>query len=148
METGAPGGKRLEIGAGLGGLEVLDAAAEEALLGEFLGEDDLGGNEDGRLAGLVGDGDLDEGLGVIPLAALETQAALGHVLALDDVIAAPGMADAGRVGDLDAGMLAAIGAWRGGLFASRRSHGEDGSLRLCRKLASRLRAKGVNSGWR
>ncbi len=126
----------------------MDAAAVEALLGEFLGEDDLGGNEDGRLAGLVGDGDLDEGLGVIPLAALETQAALGHVLALDDVIAAPGMADAGRVGDLDAGMLAAIGARRGGLFVSRRRLGEDGGLRLCRKLASRLRAKWVNSGWR
>ena len=126
----------------------MDAAAEEALLGEFLGEDDLGGNENGGLAGLVGDGDFDEGLGVIPLAALETQAALGHVLALDDVIAAPGMADAGRVGDLDAGMLAAIGTRRGRLFVSRRRLGEDGSLRLCWKLASRLRAKGINSGWR
>ncbi len=127
----------------------MDAATEEALLGEFLGEDDLRGNENGGLvAGLVGDGDLDEGLGVIPLAALETQAALGHVLALDDVIATPGMADAGRVGDLDAGMFAAIGARRGGLFASRRRLGEDGGLRLCWKLASRLRAKGVNSGWR
>ena len=126
----------------------MDAAAEEALLGEFLGEDDLGGNENGGLAGLVGDGDFDEGLGVIPLAALETQAALGHVLALDDVIAAPGMADAGGVGNLDAGMFAAIGARRGGLFVSRRRLREDGGLRLCWKLASRLRAKGVNSGWR
>jgi len=126
----------------------LDAATEEALLGEFLGEDDLGGNENGGLAGLVGDCDFDEGLGVIPLAALETQAALGHVLALDDVIATPGMADADRVGDFDARMLAAIGARRSGLFVSRRSHREDGGLRLCWRLASRLRAKGINSGWR
>jgi len=108
----------------------LDAAAEEALLGEFFGEDDLGGNENGGLTGLVGDGDFDESPGVIPLAALEAQAALGHVLALDDVVAALGMADAGGVGDFDARMLAAIGARRGrrggGFFAGGRRHGEDG----------------------
>ncbi len=143
LETGVPGRKRLEIGAGLGGPEVLDAAAEEALLGEFLGEDDLGGNENGGLAGLVGDGDLDEGLGVIPLAALETQAALGHVLALDDVIAALGMADAGGVGNLDAGMLAAIGMRRGRLFASRRRLGDLVRTAACGSAGSSLRGSGL-----
>src|SRR5437899_2237209 len=68
-EISVPG--RLEGVAGLGGFEVLDAAAEEALLGEFLDEDDLGGNENGGLAGLVGDGDIDEGLRIIFCAALE-----------------------------------------------------------------------------
>jgi len=92
----------------------LDAAAEEALLGEFFGEDDLGGDEDGGLAWLVRDGDFDERLGVVALAALETQAALGHVLALDDVIGAPGNANTGGVVDFDARVLAAIAARRGG----------------------------------
>jgi hypothetical protein len=113
-------GVRLEGVAELGGGEVLDAAAEEALLGEFFGEDDLGGNENGRLAGLVGDGDFDESLSVVALAALETKAALGHVLALDDVIGTPREADTGGVGDFDAGVLAAIDAWRGGFFGGRR----------------------------
>jgi hypothetical protein len=36
----------------------LDAAAEEALLGEVFDEDDLGGDEDGGLAGVVRDGDF------------------------------------------------------------------------------------------
>src|SRR5882762_7663394 len=49
----------LGIGAGVGACQVLDAAAVEALLGEFFGEDDLGGNENGGLTGLVGDGDFD-----------------------------------------------------------------------------------------
>ena len=92
----------------------MDAAAEEALLGEFFGEDDLGGDEDGGLAWLVRDGDFDERLGVVALAALETQAALGHVLALDDVIGAPGNANTGGVVDFDARVLAAIAARRGG----------------------------------
>ena len=91
----------------------MDAVAEEALLGEFFGEDDLGGDEDGGLAGLIGDGDVDEGLRIIFCAALEAQAAFGHVFALHHVVAAFGMADAGGVADLDARMLAAIGASRG-----------------------------------
>ncbi len=92
----------------------MDAVAEEALLGELFGEDDLGGDEDGGLAGLIGDGDVDEGLGVIAFGALEAETALGHVLAGDDVFAALGMAYAGGVADFDARMLAAIGARRGG----------------------------------
>ena len=140
-EISVPG--RLEGVAGLGGFEVLDAVAEEALLGEFFGEDDLGGDEDGGLAGLIGDGDIDEGLRIIFRAAFEAQAAFGHVLALDDVVAALGMADTGRVGDFDARMLAAIGARRGGLVGSGRRHGEDGRARL----TSRLGASGVSIGW-
>src|SRR2546428_11316986 len=66
-EISVPG--RLEGVAGLGGFEVLDAAAEEALLGEFFGEDDLGGDEDGGLALMVGDGNFDEGLRIIFCAA-------------------------------------------------------------------------------
>jgi hypothetical protein len=119
----------------------LDAAAEEALLGEFLDEDDLGGDEDGGLAGLVGHGDFDEGLGVIVLAALEAQAALGHVLADDDVVSALLIANAGGVFDFDARVLAAIGARRGGLFLNRRRHGEDGRSRL----PDRVGAGGVSS---
>ena len=122
----------------------MDAAAEEGLFGELLDEDDLGGDENGGLAGLVGNGDFDEGLYIILLAALETEAALGHVLALDDVIAAPGMADAGGVADLDAGVFAAIGARRGGFFVNRRRHGEDGRSRI----PLRLRASKINGGWR
>jgi len=123
----------------------LDAAAVEALLGEFFGEDDLGGDEDGGLAGLVRDGDFDEGPGVILLAALEAQAALGHVLALDDVIAAPGNADAGGVSDFDARVLAAIGARHGrrggGLFSGGTRHGEDDGLRLALSVSSKLAAR-------
>jgi len=115
----------------------LDAVAEEALLGEFFGEDDLGGDEDGGLAGLIGGGEVDEGLGVIAFGALEAQTALGHVLAGDDVFAALGMAYAGGVADFDARMLAAIGARRGGSILRSgsgwvwgwRRQGEDGGLR-------------------
>ncbi len=92
----------------------MDAVAEQALLGEFFGEDDLGGDEDGGLAWLIGDGDFDERLRIIFCAAFESQAALGHVLAGDDVVAALGVADAGGVADFDSRMLAAIGAKRGG----------------------------------
>src|SRR5207245_11454226 len=115
--------KGLEMVAGLGGsAEVLDAAAVEALLGEFFGENDLGRDENGGLAGLVGDGDFDERLRVVALAALETQAALGHVFALDDVVGAPGKANAGGVGDFDARMFAAVGA-RGGRGGGGRRQG-------------------------
>ena len=122
----------------------MDAAAEEALLGELFGEDDLGGDENGGLARLVRDSNFDKRLGVIPLAALETQPALGHVLALDDVIGAPGKANAGGVVDFDAGMLAAIGARRGGFFAGERRRC-DSSLRfalgITAKLHRRIRGK-------
>ena len=113
----------------------MDAVAEKALLGKRFGEDDLGGDEDGGLAGLVRDGNFDERLRIIFCATLEAQAALGHVLTLDDVVAAFGMADASGVADFDARVLAAIGARRGcgwlrsggGLVWRRRRHGEDGS---------------------
>src|SRR5216684_6410806 len=127
-EIGVPGG--LEIVAGPGGFDVLDAAAEEALLGEFFDEDDLGGDENGGLAGNVGNGDFDEGLHIVLLAALEAHAAFGHVLAGDDVIAALGMADAGGVADLDAGVFAAIGARSGGFFGNRRRYPADGRWRI------------------
>ena len=133
--------KLLEIVAGLGGFQVLDAAAEEALLGEFFGEDDLRGDENGGLAGLVRHGDFDERLGVIPLAALETQAALGHVLALDDVIGAPGKANADGVVDFDARMLAAIDAQRGGFFASGRKRCEGSSLRFALGITAKLHGR-------
>ncbi len=125
-------------------MEVLDAAAEEALFGEFFDEDDLGGDENGGLAGLVGNGDFDEGLHIVLLAALEAHAAFGHVLALDDVIAALGMADAGGVVDFDAGVFAAIGARSGGSFVNRGRDGEDGGLRL----PDRVGAGEVNRGLR
>jgi len=46
-------------GFGFGELEVGDAVAEELLLGKLLGEDDLGGDEEGVLAGCIGNGDFD-----------------------------------------------------------------------------------------
>ena len=95
-------------GFGFGELEVGDAVAEELLLGKLLDEDDLGGDEDGGLAGCVGNGDFDEGAFVVALAAFETEAAARHVFAGDDVVAALGMADAGGVADFDARVLAAI----------------------------------------
>lgn len=120
----------------------MDAVAEEALLGKFFDEDDLGGDEDGGLAGLVGNGDVDEGLREIVLGALEADAAFGHVLAGDDVVSALGMTDTGGVIDLDARVFAAIGAREGGFFGNRRSHGEDGRARL----ADRVGAASVKVG--
>ena len=121
----------------------MDAAAEEGLFGERLDEDDLGGDEDGGLAGLVGNGDFDEGPYIVLLAALEAQAALGHVLTGDDVVSALGLTDAGGVVDLDARVLAAIDAsggrgwlWRGG------RDGEDGGLRLADSVRDKAGACG------
>ena len=131
----------LEEVAGLGELEVGDAVAEEALLGEFLDEDDLGGDEDGGLAGCVGNGDFDEGAIVVALVALEAEAAFGHVFAGDDVIAAVGMADAGGIADLDANVFAAIDARMRRFLRGR--NGEDGSLRAAERLPSRLRSAGA-----
>src|SRR5216684_8002537 len=145
-EIGVPGG--LEIVAGPGGFDVLDAAAEEALFGEFFDEDDLGGDENGGLAGLVGNGDFDEGPGVIVFAALEAQAALGHVLAEDDVVSALLIANAGGVADFDAGVFAAIDALRGGFLLIGRRHGEDGRLRLADMVTGWVGAGGVSSGLR
>ena len=119
----------------------MDAAAEEALLGELFDEDDFGVDEDGGLAVLVGDGDFDEGLLVVLLAALEAQAAFRHVLAGDDFVAALGMADASGVGDFDARVLTAIGGRRGGSCGCKGSwgrHGEDGGLRLGGSVRNRL----------
>lgn len=112
----------------------MDAAAEEGLFREGLDEDDAGRDEDGILAFGVGDGDFDERLSVILRGAFEAQAAFGHVLASDDVVAAFGMADASGVADLDARMLAAVDTrWRGrsslrgrrGAFWGWRRQGED-----------------------
>lgn len=138
----------LEGVAGFGGMEVLDAVAEEGLFGEGLDEDDLGGDEDGLLSLGERDGDFDEGLGVILPGAFEAQAALGHVLASDDVVAAFGMADAGGVADLDARMLAAIdtsssGGGRslrsgGGAIRGSRRDGKDGGGRLPESVASNI----------
>ena len=108
------------------------------MFGERFDEDDPGGDEDGGLAGMVRDGDFDEGLRVILLAALEAQAAFGHVLAGDDVVSALGMTDAGGVADLNARVFAAINARDGGIFGNRGRQGENGGLRLRDKVPGRL----------
>ena len=108
----------------MGGLEVLHPVTIQLLLGKLLNKYNLRRDENGGLTLLIGNGDFDERAGVIVFAAFEAQAALGHVFARNDVIAAIGMADASLVADLDARMLAAIGLWSGGFF--RRRHGEDG----------------------
>jgi hypothetical protein len=120
----------------------------------------LGGDEDGGLAGLVGNGDFDEGVHIVLLAALEAQAAFGHVLAGDDVVSALGNADAGGAADLDARMLAAIdgqGDGCGGFFGSGGRQGEDSGRRLfdragasagriTRRLSNRVADKGGAGG--
>jgi hypothetical protein len=85
---------------------------------------------------LVGNGDVDEGLGVVAVAALEAQAAFGHVLADDDVVAALGMTDASGVADFDARMLAAVGARERRFFGGGRRHGEDGGARLALRFVA------------
>src|SRR5207245_11462777 len=119
-----------EAVAGFSGLEVLDAVAEELLLEKLFDKDNLGGHEDGRLAGLVGHRDFDQRLQIVLLAALEAQAALGHVLAEEDFITLLGMANASGVCDFDARVLAAFGGGTGGFLRSRQS--EDGSGRTVR----------------
>jgi len=126
-----------------GELDVGDAVAEELLLGKLLGEDDLGGDEEGGLAGFVGNGDIDEGAFVVALAAFEAEAAARHVFAGDDVVAALGMADASGVADFNARVLAAIDTGRIRLGRGRR-HGENGTEALHDKLG----AGGVNRGLR
>ena len=126
-----------------GELDVGDAVAEELLLGKLLGEDDLGGDEEGGLAGFVGNGDIDEGAVVVALAAFEAEAAARHVFAGDDVVAALGMADASGVADFNARVLAAIDTGRIRLGRGRR-HGENGTEALHDKLG----AGGVNRGLR
>ena len=59
----------LEVVGGFAELEVGDTVAEELLLGEFLEEDDLGGDEEGGLAGCIGNGDFDERAVVVTFAA-------------------------------------------------------------------------------
>jgi len=103
----------------------------------------LGGGEDEGLAGDVGDGDFDERAFVVLLFAFEAEAAAGHVLALNDVVAALGMADEGGIADLGARMLAAVDA-RSVVAAGGRRQGEDGGARL----PSRLRAGVVSGGLR
>ena len=125
----------------------MDAAAEEGLFGEGFDEDDMGGDEDGLLAGRIRDSDFDKGVHVILLAALEAEAALGHVLALDDVVAALGMTNAGGVADFDARMLAAIdgrGGWR--IFGGGGRDGEDGGLRFAEGVTDEAGAGGVKVG--
>ena len=122
----------------------MDAAAEEALLGKLLDEDDLCGDEDGGLAVLVGHGDFDEGLRIVAVAALEAQATFGHVLTGDDVVAAIVVTNTSEVIDFDARVFAAIGSGRGRFF--RRGHGEHRPARLvmnCRLRRSRVLLGGV-----
>src|SRR5208282_1220389 len=78
----------------------------------------------------VRDGDIDESLRVIVVAAFEAQATLGHVLADDDVFAAIGMTDAGGVTDFDARVFTTIDADNGRCLEGRRRHGEDGGAAL------------------
>src|SRR5260370_31195152 len=131
--------------AGLDGFKVLDSVAEELLLGKLFNEDDLGGHEDRRLAGLIGHGDFDERLRVVLSAAFEAQAALGHVLAKDYVITLLGMANASGVCDFDARMLAPLSPGAGRFLRSRQS--QDGAALLLARIGT-SRVRGRTSGWR
>lgn len=112
----------------LDGLEVLHAVTEKLLLGELLDKDDLRGHKDRGLAGMVRRRDFDERVRIILLAAFEAQAAFGHVLAKDNLIAALGMANASGVADFHARVLTAVDGGRGGFF--RRRHRKYGGARL------------------
>src|SRR5207245_4670351 len=132
MESDSPPGDgeveaESEAIAGFSGLEVLDAVAEELLLEKLFDKDNLGGHEDGRLAGLVGHRDFDQRLQIVLLAALEAQAPFGHVLTEDHVITLLGMAHASRVRDFHARVLAALGGGKSGFFRRRQSN--DGTAR-------------------
>lgn len=103
----------------------MHAVAEELLLGELFGVNDLRRNENGGLASLVRHSNFDERLRKVLLAALEAQASFGHVFAENDVVAvALRMTDASGVVDLDTRVLAAIHAGSSGLFRRGRSEND------------------------
>jgi len=152
----------LKMVGGLGALEVGDAVAEEIFFEDFDGGDDLGGDEDGSLAGNVGDGEFDQRTFVISLFAFEAQAATGHVFTLDDVVSALGVADEGGVVDAGARILTALDAGSVRLARGREGQNDaarlfvNGGLRLGWRLERRLhwrvhrgsigRARGRRSG--
>jgi len=60
------------------------------------------------LAGIVGDGDFDGSVFFVAMAAAETEAAFGNVVALDDVLTGGSEANAGREIDASADVAAQI----------------------------------------
>ena len=56
---------------------------------------DAGADENGGLAGVIGDGDFDGRVLFVTMATAKTEAAFGNVVALDDVLAGGSEPDAG-----------------------------------------------------
>ena len=88
-----------------GGLEIGGAVAEEAGGADRLGEDDADGNEDGSGAGSEGDGDFDASAFGILIAATESDATLGKILAQGNFFLKTAAADAGENAGFDAGAI-------------------------------------------
>src|SRR5438034_9582538 len=72
----------VQIDSGVG-----DAVSEEVDAGKFFDADDACADEDGGLAGVIGDGDFDGRVLFVTMAAAKREAAFGNVVALDDVFA-------------------------------------------------------------
>ena len=104
----------VQIDSGVG-----DAVPEEVEAGKFFDADDACADEDGGLAGVIGDGDFDARVCFVTMAAAKTQAAFGNVVALDDVFAGGTEADAGHEVDAGADVATQIEFAAGGEFVLR-----------------------------
>src|SRR5260221_5041119 len=98
---------------------VADAVSEKAKAGKFFDADDAGADEDGGLAGVIGDGDFDGRVCFVTMAAAKTEAAFGNVVALDDVFAGGTEPDAGDEVDASADVATQIEFAAGGEFGLR-----------------------------
>ena len=91
-----------------GGAAVGDPALIELVFGDFDDPGDLRGDVNGIGARRIGHSDFDVGPLKILLAASETEAALGHVFARDNVVGKTRTPYGGFVTDLGPGMFAAV----------------------------------------
>jgi len=66
----------VQIDSGVG-----DAVSEEVEAGKFFDADDAGADENGGLAGIIGDGNFDSRVRFVTMAAAKTEAAFGNVVA-------------------------------------------------------------------
>jgi len=99
---------------------VADAVSEKAKAGKFFDADDAGADEDGGLAGVIGDGDFDGRVCFVTMAAAKTEAAFGNVVALDDVFAGGTEPDAGDEVDASADVATQIEFAASGEFGLQR----------------------------
>ena len=104
----------VQIDSGVG-----DAVSEEVEAGKFFDADDACADEDGGLAGVIGDGDFDGRICFVTMAAAKTEAAFGNVVAFDDVFTGWIEPDAGDEVDASADVATQIEFAAGGKFGLR-----------------------------